>query len=167
MWSWGFFVCLFCFVLFCLVFLGPHPWHMEVIRLGVESELQLLAYTTAIATRDLSCVCNLHHSPWKCRILNSLSNACDQICILMDASQIRFHWATMGTPKGKYFIMTLSWNQQKPTEVRRKRWLFKNFNSCHSKILKHYKSPINIWKGILFYSPLKNCKCEKLPELLL
>ena len=33
---------------------------MEVPRLGVESELQLLAYTTAIATRDLSYVCDLH-----------------------------------------------------------------------------------------------------------
>ena len=31
-------------------FLGPHQWHMEVLGLGVESELQLLAYTTAIAT---------------------------------------------------------------------------------------------------------------------
>ena len=30
---------------FC--FLGPHPWHMEVHGLGVESELQLLACTTA------------------------------------------------------------------------------------------------------------------------
>ena len=30
---------------FC--FLGPHLWHMEVPRLGVEWELQLPAYTTA------------------------------------------------------------------------------------------------------------------------
>ena len=29
---------------------GPYLWHMEVPRLGVESELQLLAYTTATAT---------------------------------------------------------------------------------------------------------------------
>ena len=28
-------------------FLGPHPWHREVPRLGVELELQLLAYSTA------------------------------------------------------------------------------------------------------------------------
>ena len=35
------------------VFLGLHPWHMEVPGLGVESELQLLAYTTATAMRDL------------------------------------------------------------------------------------------------------------------
>jgi len=30
-------------------FLGPHPQHMEVPRLGVESELQLTAYATATA----------------------------------------------------------------------------------------------------------------------
>ena len=35
----GFFSFLFCF-------LGPHPQDMEVPRLGVNSELQLLAYTT-------------------------------------------------------------------------------------------------------------------------
>ena len=32
--------------------LGPHLWHMEVPRLGVESELQLPAYTTATAMQD-------------------------------------------------------------------------------------------------------------------
>ena len=31
------------------------------------------------------------------RILNPLSEARDGTCVLMDASQIRFHWATMGT----------------------------------------------------------------------
>ena len=35
---------------------------MEVLRLGAESELQLLAYTTATATLDLSHIYNLHHS---------------------------------------------------------------------------------------------------------
>ena len=34
------------------VFLGPHPRHMEVPRLGVKSELHLLAYTTATAILD-------------------------------------------------------------------------------------------------------------------
>ena len=28
------------------------PWHMEVPRLGVESKLELLAYTTATARPD-------------------------------------------------------------------------------------------------------------------
>ena len=41
---------------------GPHPWHMEVPRLGVKSELQLPAYTTGTATWDLSYVCNLNGS---------------------------------------------------------------------------------------------------------
>ena len=35
---------------------------MEVPRLGVESELQLPAYTTASAMQDLSHVCKIHHS---------------------------------------------------------------------------------------------------------
>ena len=41
-----------CFILFYFVFLGLLLWHMEVPRLGVESELQLPAYTTAIAMQD-------------------------------------------------------------------------------------------------------------------
>ena len=35
---------------FFFIFLGPYLWHMEVPRLRVESELQLLAYTTVTAT---------------------------------------------------------------------------------------------------------------------
>ena len=49
----------------CIVFSGflePHWWHMEVPRLGVESELQLQAYTTATATRAPSRICKLYHS---------------------------------------------------------------------------------------------------------
>ena len=45
--------------LFIYVFLGPHLRHMEIPRLGVESELHLLAYATATVTQDLSQVCNL------------------------------------------------------------------------------------------------------------
>ena len=44
------------------VFLGLHPQHMEVPRLRVESELQLLAYTMATAIQDPSRVCDLHLS---------------------------------------------------------------------------------------------------------
>ena len=64
--------------------------HMEVLRLGVELELQRLAYTTATATPDLSSICNLHHSLWQYLILNSLSEAKDQTHILMDTSQVRY-----------------------------------------------------------------------------
>ena len=40
-------------------FKGLHLQHMEVPRLGVPSELQLLAYTRVMATQDPNCVCNL------------------------------------------------------------------------------------------------------------
>ena len=52
-------------------FLGPYLRHMEVPRLGVESDLQLPAYTTATEMPDPSLyVCNLYHSSWQCHILN-------------------------------------------------------------------------------------------------
>ena len=50
---------------------------MEVPRLGVKSELQLLAYGTATAMLDLSCICDLHHNLWQPQILNPLSKARD------------------------------------------------------------------------------------------
>ena len=48
--------------------LWPDLWHMQVPGLGVESELelQLLAYTTATATPDLSHICDLRHSSRQC-----------------------------------------------------------------------------------------------------
>ena len=62
--------------------LEPHLQHMEVPRLQVKSELQLLAYATA--KPDPSCVCNLHCSLQQCQILNPLSKARGQTCILKD-----------------------------------------------------------------------------------
>jgi len=50
---------------------------MKAPRPGVESELQLLGYTTATAMQDLSLVCDLHHSSWQPQILNPLSKARD------------------------------------------------------------------------------------------
>ena len=68
----GFFVVVFLFVclflvrsnllisfLFLFVFLGLHPWHMEVPRLQVKLEPLPLAYATAAAMPDLSCICDL------------------------------------------------------------------------------------------------------------
>ena len=62
----------------------------EVSGLGVESELQLPAYTTATTTPDPSHICDLHHSSRQHRILNPLSEARDQIRILMAPSRNRF-----------------------------------------------------------------------------
>ena len=57
----------------------------------IESELQLPAYTTATATPDPSHVSNLHYSSWQHWILNPLSKARDQTCILMDTSHVPYH----------------------------------------------------------------------------
>ena len=69
-------------------FLWPHLQHMEVPRLGVESELQLLACTTATATQDLSHICGLSCSLQQCWILNPLSEDKDGTCILMDTNRV-------------------------------------------------------------------------------
>ena len=86
----------FFFFFFC--FIGPHSWHVEVPRLGVKSELQPLAYTTAAAKEDLSHVCDLHHSSRQHQILNPRSKARDQTLFLMDTSWIRLPCATRETP---------------------------------------------------------------------
>ena len=70
--------------LFFFFFLWLHPQHMEIPRLGVELELQLLAYTTAIAMPTLSHICDPRRSLWQCQILNPLSEARNQTCILTD-----------------------------------------------------------------------------------
>ena len=88
----------FSFFFFFFVFLGPHPQHMDS-RLGVQSELQPLAFTTATAMRDPSRICNLHSSSWQRRILNPMSKARDRTCHLMVPSRVCFHCAMTGTPR--------------------------------------------------------------------
>ena len=80
-------------IFFC--FLGPHLQHMEVTRLGVQSELQLLASTTATTMKDPSRLCDLHHSSQQRRILHPLSEARDRTCNFMFPSQIHFHCTVM------------------------------------------------------------------------
>ena len=55
---------------------------MEVPTLGAQAELQLLVYTTATAMFSSE---PHHNLGW---ILNLLSEARDQTCILMDTSQV-------------------------------------------------------------------------------
>ena len=84
------------FIYFCILEL--HLQHMEVPRLGVQLELQLLAYIAATATRDLSRICNRHHSSRQHQILNPPSEARDRTRNLVVSSRIRFHSTTTGTP---------------------------------------------------------------------
>ena len=81
-------------MLFCLksrfflffFFKWLHLPYMEVPRLGIESELQLQAYTTATATLDPCCIGNLQCSLGQCQILNPLSKARDQTRFFMETT---------------------------------------------------------------------------------
>ena len=91
----------FFFYLFIYLFiyiLGLRFWHMEIPRLGVESELQLLTYTTATSMWGPSHVGDLRHGSQQHRIPNPLNEVRDETGILMDTSRIHCHWATTGTP---------------------------------------------------------------------
>ena len=63
---------------------------MEVPRLGVQSELQLLACTSVTTMWDPSLVCKLPHRSRQRQILNPLSEARARTCVLTAAGQIRF-----------------------------------------------------------------------------
>ena len=61
--------------------------------------------------QDPSCTCDLHHSSWQ----HQLSKARNRTWISMDASQIHFHWATMGTPLVQF------WRDMQCSEVQMSR----------------------------------------------
>ena len=70
------------------VFLRATPMAHGDSQARVVSELQPPAYTRATATPDPSCICDLRHSSRQHLILNPLSEARDQTCVLMGTSQI-------------------------------------------------------------------------------
>ena len=75
-------------IILFFVYLGPRLWHMEVPRLGVESELQPPAHTTATGTNRMW---DPHHSSQQHQIPNPLSKARDWTHVLMNASQVCYH----------------------------------------------------------------------------
>lgn len=50
-------------------------WLVEIPRLGIELELQLLAYPTATAMPNPNHILDLHHSLLQLQILNPLMEA--------------------------------------------------------------------------------------------
>ena len=84
-----------CSIWFCLFFfLGPHPWRMEVPKLGVKSDPQPPAIATATATPDPSYATACSNSGslihWMRRGIESASS---WILVKYIAC-----WATAGTP---------------------------------------------------------------------
>ena len=76
------------FFIYAFFISGLYRRHMEVPRLGVESELQLQTTVTATAMPDSSFICNLHHSSWQCQIFNPLSRFRDRTWVLMGSLQL-------------------------------------------------------------------------------
>ena len=84
--------------LYC-IYLGPHLWHMDVPRLGVESELHLLACTSATGNRGLEL--HLWPTPHLMATSDHLTHwARPGIKPTSSWILVRFltHWATVGTP---------------------------------------------------------------------
>eukprot|EP01106_Pelomyxa_sp_JSP_P012067 TRINITY_DN3260_c1_g2_i1.p1 TRINITY_DN3260_c1_g2~~TRINITY_DN3260_c1_g2_i1.p1 ORF type:complete len:103 (+),score=0.42 TRINITY_DN3260_c1_g2_i1:143-451(+) len=91
---------------------------MGVLREGIESKMQLLAYATATAMWDLSHRCNLHHSSEQRQILNPLSEASDQTGFVMDTSWILSPLSPNGISSIESFLTVIPGKQQmkhKPT----------------------------------------------------
>ena len=76
---------------------------MEVPRLGVESELQLLAYTTVTAVQNPSLILHLRPIPQLMTMPDPQPIGRGQ-GLNLDTSWIIFCCATMGTPEVSIFL---------------------------------------------------------------
>ena len=84
-------------------FLWSHLQHMDVPRLGVKSELQLPAYTTVTATRDLSLIFNVRALS-NTRCLTHWARPGFEAGFSWILVGFLIRWATMGTPQKKFFF---------------------------------------------------------------
>ena len=120
---------------FCFFSQPPAPpWHMEVPRLGVESEPRLPP------------IPQLQH-----QILNPLSETWDRTCNLMVPSRTRFHCATMGTPQHT-FLTTQA--HPSPSSVPLKSELFPEFACSIST------APASLQTPIIPYLPKKTLRVQ-------
>ena len=88
----------------------------------VKLELQLLAYTTATATWDLSYVCDLHHSSW---CWGKMTPSSDQLSVSESKTHEHGEISTSSLllQKGECSLLVMS-RQAKKHMWRRKNWLF-------------------------------------------
>ena len=80
---------LFFFFLVFVSFLGPHPRHVEVPRLGGRIGAVATGLRHSHRTWDLSCICDLYHSSRQHQILNPLGKARNPTCSLTVPGWIR------------------------------------------------------------------------------
>ena len=96
-------------IFFCLCRATP----MEVPRIRVRSELQLLAHATATAMPVLSCIHDLCHSLWQCWILNPMSEAREWTHILMDTIWVLNPLSHNRSSLEFYLSIYVLWNNSK------------------------------------------------------
>ena len=99
-------------------------------RLGVESELklQLPACITPTATPDLSRICDPGHHLRQRGILELLSKARDQTCILMNTNQVPNPLSHKGNSNSQRFKME-RFHITGPYSL----FLWKHWENCHSR----------------------------------
>ena len=85
-----------------LCFLGPHPWHMGVLRLGSNRSCNCQLIPQAQQCRVLATSANLHCSSEQHQILNPLSKARDWTHILMDTSWVHNPVSHNGIPSSSF-----------------------------------------------------------------
>ena len=100
--SGGGYVLCFYLLSFFLFFLGPHLWYMEVPRLG--SNWICSCRPTPQPQQCLRHIRDLSHSLWQLWILNPLSEARDQTCILMDTNHFLNPLSHSGTLNSAFLI---------------------------------------------------------------
>ena len=99
---------IFCITISFFFLFRAAPTSYESSQARGQIESAAMAYTTATATWNPSCICSLHHSSRQYWILNALREARDWTHILMDPSLVCYPWATMGTP-GLLFPALILW----------------------------------------------------------
>ena len=130
----------FLFVCFCLFRAKPSAYGSSQARGWVGATATAVGLHHSTATWHPSRICDLQHSSWQCQILNPLSEARDWTCILVDASQIRFRWAMMGTPLLHFWFGAVEWDDVYVVSTMCP-WIF-----CKTHIIR-------IFFSLLFHSP--------------
>ena len=87
---------------FCLFRAAPAAYRSSQARGRIRATAAGLHHSTA--TRDLSCIWDLHHSSEHRRILNPWSKAREQTCVLMDTSWVHYWWTTTELQQGLYVV---------------------------------------------------------------
>ena len=91
--------------LFCLLFRAkPSAYGSSQASCEVRAAAASLPYSHSNARSKLNLQPN--HSSWQCWILNPLIKTRDQTCVFVDTSRVCYHWATVGTPVSRYFLIS-------------------------------------------------------------